>query len=162
MMEINRRSFHSGLTDFRRSIVCSKGENHMKQKKNLVLVLLIFFVIACSQDETPVAPTENGDLQFQGDALDYHDRLQGMWLGSTIANWTGLLTEGMRNEPPFYTDEDWGKVMPVRWADEEHRIDFVFQDPWLADDDTDLEHGKEDEEIDRSELWGNACNAVMV
>jgi hypothetical protein len=63
------------------------------------------------------------------DRDDYRDRLHAMWLGETIANWTGLQTEFARNEPPFYTDKD--------WAD----IGFVTdQNPWLADDDTDLEY----------------------
>lgn len=62
---------------------------------------------------------------------DYEDRLRAMWLGQCIANWTGLRTEGLRQGPPFYTDADWGSG---GW------IVFVLnQDPWLADDDTDIE-----------------------
>ena len=40
--------------------------------------------------------------------VEYHERLQGFWLGQCIANWTGLRTEGARRKAPFYTDEDWG------------------------------------------------------
>ncbi len=65
------------------------------------------------------------------DEADYQDRLRAMWLGECIANWTGLRTEGLRQGPPFYTDADWGSG---GW------IVFVLnQDPWLADDDTDIE-----------------------
>ena len=52
-----------------------------------------------------------------------------MWLAQSIANWTGLETEGQKIESPFLTDADWGGV-----------VDFVFQDPWRADDDTDVEY----------------------
>ncbi len=68
---------------------------------------------------------------------DYQDRLHGMWLGECIANWTGLRTEGQRITPPFFTDADWNThpsnlTLP---------IEFVLnQDPWLADDDTDIEY----------------------
>jgi hypothetical protein len=70
---------------------------------------------------------------------DYADRLRAMWLGETIANWTGLITEGQRQRPPFYTDEDWGTDQgnPVYGGP---TIVFAFQEPWLADDDTDIEY----------------------
>ncbi|WP_170937239.1 MULTISPECIES: ADP-ribosylglycohydrolase family protein [Rhodomicrobium] len=58
-----------------------------------------------------------------------------MWLAQSIANWTGLITEGDRTDKPFYTDEDWGGL-----SDFHRRIGFVFQDPWRADDDTDVEY----------------------
>ncbi len=38
----------------------------------------------------------------------YHDQLQGFWLAQCIANWTGLITEMDKVEPPFYTDDHWG------------------------------------------------------
>ncbi|NPV68110.1 MAG: ADP-ribosylglycohydrolase family protein [Anaerolineae bacterium] len=66
---------------------------------------------------------------------DYADHLRAMWLGQAIANWTGLTTEGDKQSPPFYTDDDWGRDPGQGSA-----IDFVFQDPWLADDDTDIEY----------------------
>ncbi|MBC7836125.1 MAG: ADP-ribosylglycohydrolase family protein [Phycisphaerales bacterium] len=67
---------------------------------------------------------------------DYADCLAGMWLGECIANWTGLRTEGQRQGPPFYTDDDW--LTPVFPGGP--LIDFVIQDPWGADDDTDIEY----------------------
>lgn len=59
----------------------------------------------------------------------YVHNLRGMWLAESIANWTGLKTEAKKKGPPFYTDKDWGKI-----------VDFVFRDPWGADDDTDIEY----------------------
>lgn len=67
---------------------------------------------------------------------DYADRLRAMWLGECIANWTGLRTEGARITAPFFTDADWGTTPPGG-----QHIDFVLnQNPWLADDDTDVEY----------------------
>ena len=44
---------------------------------------------------------------------EYAAKLQGFWLGQSIANWTGLVTEmdkiGTPQTMPFYTDNDWGK-----------------------------------------------------
>jgi hypothetical protein len=66
----------------------------------------------------------------------FADRLRAMWLGECLANWTGRITEGKRTEPPFFTDEDWGTAPPGMPT-----IDFVLdQDPWWADDDTDIEY----------------------
>lgn len=60
---------------------------------------------------------------------EYAEHLRGMWLGECIANWTGIQTEGDRIHPPFFTDSDWSSY------------GFILnQDPWLADDDTDIEY----------------------
>lgn len=62
---------------------------------------------------------------------DYKDKLEGFWLGSCIANWTGLPTENQRIDFPFFTDDDFGPG----------KFDYVLdQDPWRADDDTDIEY----------------------
>ena len=84
---------------------------------------------------------------------EYAKQLQGMWLGETIANWTGLQTEGVRAKPPFFTSRDWGTVHSdivergKNWAPLEKKlggspdkIDWVVLDPWLSDDDTDIEY----------------------
>jgi hypothetical protein len=63
---------------------------------------------------------------------DYADRLRAMWLAECIANWTGLRTEAHRQTAPFFTDANWGTGSPL--------ITFVFQDPFGADDDTDIEY----------------------
>ncbi|MDI1433358.1 ADP-ribosylglycohydrolase family protein [Polyangium sorediatum] len=70
------------------------------------------------------------------DRAAYTERLRAMWLGGCLANWTGLRTEGVRITRPFFTDDDWGKPLGRDGAP----IDFVFQDPWQADDDTDIEY----------------------
>jgi len=82
---------------------------------------------------------------------DYQDKLHGFWLGQSIANWTGLVTEmdkvGTKATMPFYTDEDWGsKDLPAVWGEgvpHSDTIDFFFVEkgqPWGADDDTDIEY----------------------
>ena len=69
------------------------------------------------------------------DRAQYADRLHGMWLGECIANWTGLRSEGKVLAPPFLTDADWGRDLG------NGPLEFVLdQDPWLADDDTDVEY----------------------
>ena len=70
---------------------------------------------------------------------DYHERLQGFWLGECIANWTGLRTEGMKKTAPFFTDKAWG----TNQGRNNQKIEFVLVeegDVWGADDDTDIEY----------------------
>lgn len=85
---------------------------------------------------------------------DYARRLEGFWLGQSIANWTGLVTEmdkigGEGVHGKFYTRDDWGKAdQPSIWSegipsDLSPTIDWVFADDdgaWGADDDTDIEY----------------------
>ncbi|WP_221031453.1 ADP-ribosylglycohydrolase family protein [Actomonas aquatica] len=76
----------------------------------------------------------------------YAERLAGFWLGSCVANWTGLITEMDRVEAPFYTDADWGQPdQPNMWggAGPADTIDFLLVragTAWGADDDTDIEY----------------------
>ncbi len=70
---------------------------------------------------------------------EYKEKLRGFWLGSSIANWTGLKTEGLRNKKPYFTDEDWNTDQGREWLGT--NIDFVLdQEIWGADDDTDIEY----------------------
>ncbi len=78
---------------------------------------------------------------------DYARKLHGFWLGQSIANWTGLITEMDRVEPPFYSDEDWGSTdQPNIWGafvNHSSRIDFYLPEldrVWGSDDDTDIEY----------------------
>jgi len=71
---------------------------------------------------------------------EYTDRVHAMWLGESVANWTGLVTEMMRVEAPFFTDDDWGTKQGNSQINGTGVIDFVFQDPWGGDDDTDIEY----------------------
>lgn len=94
--------------------------------------------------------TESVDT-FVVSRADYQDKLHGFWLGQSIANWTGLITEmdkvGTKSTLPFYTDDDWGtKDLPAIWGEgvpHSDVIDFYFVEkgqPWGSDDDTDIEY----------------------
>ena len=102
-----------------------------------------FVVPVCLVLLIPVmASAAPGDAGIQTiDRADYADKLRAMWIAESIANWTGLRTENIKKRPPFYTDEDWGKTVPGRYGPDNPRtLEFVIQDPWLADDDTDIEY----------------------
>jgi hypothetical protein len=82
------------------------------------------------------------------------DRWHGFWLGQSIANWTGLVTEmdkigGDGPHGEFYRRSDWGGPdQPAIWDGDmpsaiSSTIDFVLRRPgelWGADDDTDIEY----------------------
>ena len=75
--------------------------------------------------------------EIEIDRSEYHDKLRGFWLGSSIANWTGLPTENTRAMPPFFNDNDWQKQI----GREGEVVDYVLGNhPWGADDDTDIEY----------------------
>lgn len=81
------------------------------------------------------------------DSSAYAEKLHGFWLGQSIGNWTGLVTEMDRVAPPFYTDEDWGSLdQPAIWGafvSHSSRINFYLPGldrVWGADDDTDIEY----------------------
>ena len=77
------------------------------------------------------------------------DKLEGFWLGQSIANWTGLITEMNKigfskdgKQEPFYTSENWGKMNEKSWGSN-HIIGFKFAKKdsiWGSDDDTDIEY----------------------
>ncbi|OUU80610.1 MAG: heme biosynthesis protein HemY [Gammaproteobacteria bacterium TMED78] len=90
---------------------------------------------------------------------DYLNKLHGFWLGASIANWTGRVTEMDKiggdgpNGGPFYTRDDWGKMdLPnqmgrtgVQLSSGEifDRIDWALEGEtgiWGSDDDTDIEY----------------------
>jgi hypothetical protein len=98
--------------------------------------------------------------EFVISRTEYLDKLYGFWLGESIANWTGLVTEmdkvgniGEFKTGDFYTRTDWGKRdQPSIWgqgvpSDLSPTIDFVFRDEgdvWGSDDDTDIEYMYQD------------------
>ena len=65
------------------------------------------------------------------------DQWQGFWLGQSIGNWTGLITEmdkvgGQGRQGEFYTRQDWaGLDEPAIWSDKpseiSNTIDFVLR-----------------------------------
>ncbi len=85
---------------------------------------------------------------------DYQQKLEGFWLGLSIANWTGLVTEmdkigGDGAAGQFYRRDDWGKPdQPSIWgqgvpSDLSATIDWVLRGPnevWGSDDDSDIEY----------------------
>jgi hypothetical protein len=89
------------------------------------IVLLFIFI---SAQVLTACGNQSNDLVLS--RADYQDRLRAFWLSQSIANWTGLQTEGRRTQIPYYTDEDWDK------------FEFILnQSPWWsADDDTDIEY----------------------
>ena len=108
--------------------------------KALALIAPLLLIAATSN-------AQNSGTERSISAEDYASRLHGFWLGQSIANWTGLVTEMDRVQPPFYTDEDWGAVdQPSIWGSfvgHSSRIEFYLPDAdrvWGADDDTDIEY----------------------
>lgn len=123
------------------------------------IATLIALVLSAPLHAAPSAATlMDPDLQYpalpersEGFRLlsrrQFQTAMQGFWLGQSLANWTGLITEMDKNTPPFYTDADWGKPdQKSVWGEfvpHATRIDFYFvtgEEPWGADDDTDIEY----------------------
>ena len=130
---------------------------------HLFLISILIISLSCSS-ETTVKP--NPDFIYKSyqpnqtdkviNRVDYYNKLQGFWLGTCIANWTGLVTEmdkigniGDIKTGDFYTRYDWGKPdQPSIWSQGipsnlSPNIDFVFADVdsiWGSDDDTDIEY----------------------
>ena len=104
----------------------------------------------------PSVPPEQDalDTVVRISRADYENRLAGFWLGQSIANWTGLVTEmdkigGDGEHGKFYTRADWGQAdQPAIWgegkpSDLSPVIEWVIRpcgEMWGADDDTDLEY----------------------
>ena len=118
--------------------------------KKLILFSLFLFFIACNKG------TNNEFEYIEISRENYTNKLHGFWLGQSIANWTGLITEmdkigniGEVKTGEFYTRNDWGKTdQRSIWEDEsvsksDVKIDYVFRDKdelWGSDDDTDIEY----------------------
>lgn len=84
---------------------------------------------------------------------DLIDKFEGFWLGQSIANWTGIVTEMDKigeDDSPFYTREDWGKLdQPNIWSETTQwgEINFKYASKdsvWGSDDDTDIEYMYQD------------------
>lgn len=116
---------------------------NLKPSRNLVFAIIFVLFLGCE----PAPP------QVEISRADYHEKLQGFWLGQSIANWTGLVTEmdkigGDGPHGEFYTRESWGQPdQPSIWSEEPSAlsatIDWVLRgedETWNADDDTDIEY----------------------
>jgi len=120
----------------------------MRQISQVVLPILFTLLLAQAAEAKPAcaaSETATQDVRL--------DQWQGFWLGQSIGNWTGLVTEmdkigGEGEHGRFYTRDDWGKPdQPAIWSetpsDISSRIDFVLrgaEEVWGADDDTDIEY----------------------
>ena len=133
-------------------------------KSNIkIYIIIVFSMLLLSSCKTDIKKDEADVISINQEeehitvSLDnYYNQLYGFWLGQSIANWTGLVTEmdkigniGAIKTGDFYTREDWGKPdQPSIWgegvpSDLSTTIDFVFRDTtevWGADDDTDIEY----------------------
>ena len=133
----------------------------MAIKLKPIIFFLAFWMASCSSLE-PVAPSDsdpkvetpqNIDF-FRVSRVDYADKLEGFWLGQSIANWTGLVTEmdkigGEGEHGQFYTRDDWGGPdQPSIWgqgipSNLSTTINWVLEGAsgiWGSDDDTDIEY----------------------
>ena len=127
----------------------------MSTSIKLLVVGIAPFFLNCDLDEKRESNIQSVDSLYIN-RTSYLEQLEGFWLGTSIANWTGLVTEmdkiGNTNDIstlPFYTREDWGQMdKPAIWDGENisqisNTIDFVLRTPgelWGADDDTDIEY----------------------
>ncbi len=136
----------------------------MTSTRYLLSPLIFCFCISLSQAQQLADKNPNLNYQvYSPKATDlkinraiYAEKLQGFWLATCIANWTGLVTEmdkignlGEIKTGPFYTRADWGQPdQGSIWAagipsNLSPTIDFVFADEdtlWGSDDDTDIEY----------------------
>lgn len=112
-------------------------------------LLLLLIAASCVTNSSKVDPTT-----LLLSRAHYQDKFEGFWLGQSIANWTGLVTEmdkigGDGDKGKFYTGDDWGKPdQPSIWgqgipSNLSPTIDWVFENgegQWGSDDDTDIEY----------------------
>lgn len=121
----------------------------------LVFIHLLILIVGCSQSKQNKAGTGK-PAQYNINRHLYIDKLAGFWLGESIANWSGLVTEmdkigniGEIKTGPFYTRQDWHTAdQPSIWGEGKpselsSTVDYVliYSDSiWGADDDTDIEY----------------------
>ena len=123
----------------------------------LISQTLFAVLVTCLLVASLLAEAEVGGPSCDGTETSMRDvrsdQWQGFWLGQSIGNWTGLVTEmdkigGEGEHGRFYTRDDWGKPdQPAIWSetpsDISSNIDFVLRgsgEVWGADDDTDIEY----------------------
>ena len=130
-------------------------------KYYLIAILFLIIFSSCNTENRKYSKRDYDSIQVEENTITisrtkYKNQLYGFWLGQSIANWTGLVTEmdkigniGDIKTGEFYTRDDWGKSdLPSIWgqgipSDLSPTIDFVFKDTnevWGSDDDTDFEY----------------------
>ena len=115
-----------------------------------LLIFVFVFISSCSYSEK---------ITIQ--KAELLDKLEGFWLGQSIANWTGLITEMNKigfskdgKQEPFYTSENWGKMNEKSWGSSQI-IGFKFAKKdsiWGSDDDTDIEYMYQELLLDKNTL----------
>jgi hypothetical protein len=105
-------------------------------KPSALLCLPLLVAATAAQQQSVGGGAATGAVERRAVSMSaWRERLHGMWLGEAIANWTGLRSEGLFDAPPFLTDADWGTDVGAG------KLKFIVnQDPWRADDDTDIEY----------------------
>lgn len=117
--------------------------------QRLFLFVLLFIPLLCGYSDV-----KNNHESQRIPRHAYLDKLHGFWLGQSLANWTGLVTEmdkigGEGLHGQFYTTTSWGGLdEPSIWdkglpSPLSSTIDWVFETSdgvWGADDDTDIEY----------------------
>ena len=115
---------------------------------NLSILWSVFLLLSSCN------PSSNDFIEISREK--YSNQLYGFWLGQSIANWTGLITEmdkigniGEIKTGNFYTREDWGGMDSRSiWEDmsidkSNIKIEFSLRtqdEVWGSDDDTDIEY----------------------
>ena len=116
--------------------------------KNLSILWSVFLLLSSCN------PSSNDFIEISREK--YSNQLYGFWLGQSIANWTGLITEmdkigniGEIKTGNFYTRDDWGGIdRRSIWEDQSIdksniKIEFSLRtqdEVWGSDDDTDIEY----------------------
>ena len=82
-------------------------------------ILLIYLILtACKKQSSESLHSEYSEDEtfISISRASYKDQLYGFWLGQSIANWTGLVTEmdkigniGDTKTGDFYTSKDWNQ-----------------------------------------------------
>ena len=85
----------------------------MSTPLKLLLIGIIPFLFNCEVNQKNVSSNQSKDSIYIN-RTSYLEQLEGFWLGTSIANWTGLVTEMDKignttdiTTLPFYTREDW-------------------------------------------------------
>ncbi|WP_395343134.1 hypothetical protein PN836_002715 [Ningiella sp. W23] len=92
-----------------------------KRIKTFVLSCVAASLFACADSTLSSDRTSYENTGVTITEADYKDALYGFWLGQSIANWTGLVTEmdkigdiGTLKTGPFYTRDDWGGIQTTQ------------------------------------------------
>ncbi len=119
----------------------------MLKNKPLILIVISSVILFSDINHTPLKAASSAPALYSVSRTDYLKKIEGFWLAQNIANWTGLIAEMDKVEPPFYTDADWGakdqKSIWGYYVSHSKYIDYYFvsdEQPWGADDDTDIEY----------------------